>query len=638
MKARQTLLEENQDLKERLSYYQAIFEATPDAMLISDGQGKITMANQQAERLLGYTVNELVGMSIEDLVPKSSRKIHAKLRTQFTATSSSRTMGEGRGVKVLCKNGIELDVEISLSPIKTPQGLFFASAIRDISERLRTQQILRDKEQMLSDAEYIGQLGSWALDIATGCLIWSDQVYRLFEVDSAQFAPSYTNFLAVVHPEDREVVSQAYADSLITKQPYEITHRLLMPDGRIKWVHEKCTTDFDDQGKPIRSKGMVQDVTDTKKTQERLQLADMVYEYSIEGIVVTDAENRIISVNPAFTEITGYTQAEVLGKSPNIFKSGVQDNHFYRDMWQQLNTKGVWQGEIWDKRKDDKIHAKFLSIRVIHNPEGLIHRYLAIFSDITARKQYEEEIKRLSDTELNKAKLEAERASQAKSDFLSSMSHELRTPMNAVLGFAQLLELEDLSEDQSDSVEQILTAGRHLLDLINQVLDLSTIEAEKVEIKLETIDLNSVLQNCISLTKPLQAKYQVEIINKTEPCLCMVIADALHLKQVLVNLISNAIKYNRKNGTVTIFCESISTQAVKINVADTGNGLSEEQLKKLFQPFERLSAKNSSVEGSGVGLVITKKLIEAMHGKIGVSSIVKEGSCFWIEIPLGITE
>ena len=371
-----------------------------------------------------------------------------------------------------------------------------------------------------------------------------------------------------------------------------------------------------------------------KQSMNKLRLAATVFDNTMEGIMITDAEGNITCINPAFSHITGYTLSEVRGKNPRLFKSDRQSPEFYQVMWRDILTHGFWQGEIWDKRKDGNIHAKFLNINTLIGKDGSISGYIAFFSDITARKQYEEEIQRLSHSELNKAKQEAEKASRVKSEFIASMSHELRTPMNAVLGFAQLLEMEDLTEDQRDSVKEILTAGHHLLDLINEVLDLAKIEAQKLNIKLEKIELSTALKNCITLIQPLTSKHNIQIITDTRQCYPIVMADSLLLKQVLLNLISNAIKYNQADGSVTISCEEKEARILRVNITDTGKGLSAAQLAKLFQPFERLSAKNSDIEGTGIGLVISKKLIEAMKGRIGADSTPDVGSCFWIEIPL----
>jgi PAS domain S-box-containing protein len=264
-----------------------------------------------------------------------------------------------------------------------------------------------------------------------------------------------------------------------------------------------------------------------------------------------------------------------------------------------------------------------LPVLVEHNRSAL----RVALTDMTAHKQAEMVLIQARDL--------AEKANRAKSDFLSSMSHELRTPMNAVLGFAQLLESEDLTADQHDSVKEILTAGYHLLELINQVIDLSKIESEKIEIGREKIDLADLVQHCMMLIEPLTVKNAITIVNNISTTTHFtVLADSLRLKQVLLNLTSNAIKYNQVGGSVTLSAELGKPQTVRIKVIDTGKGLSKLQLAKLFQPFERLGAKNSNIEGTGIGLCISKKLIEAMGGAIGVESAEGQGCCFWIEVPL----
>lgn len=240
-----------------------------------------------------------------------------------------------------------------------------------------------------------------------------------------------------------------------------------------------------------------------------------------------------------------------------------------------------------------------------------------------------------AETGLQLARKAAEDANRAKSKFISTMSHELRTPLNAVLGFAQVLELDDLSHDQRDSVKEIIAAGNHLLNLINQVLDLSKIESEKFDLSLKEVDLAKTIKDCLNLVQPLTVNNNITIIDdvSTQEQFSLLV-DPLHFKQILLNLISNAIKYNRTDGSVRLFCKPIDTQTLRVEVEDTGYGLSEHQICNLFQPFERLGAKNSSIEGSGIGLYISKTLIKAMDGNIGVTSNEGEGCCFWVDVPL----
>jgi signal transduction histidine kinase len=261
------------------------------------------------------------------------------------------------------------------------------------------------------------------------------------------------------------------------------------------------------------------------------------------------------------------------------------------------------------------LHPKIVRLRV------------GVHLDINQHKRNEEK--------LLKEKMQAEAFSRAKTEFLSRMSHELRTPMNAVLGFAQLLEMDDLTADQKENVSEIINAGQHLLNLINEILELAAIESGKLDLHITEFELNQSVKHSISLTKLSAAKRGIEIIDNITPHQSLkLIADNMRFKQVLLNLMSNAIKYNQTNGQVILDYELIAEQQrVKINVADTGKGLSPEQMGLLFNSFERLGVKSEEVQGTGIGLCITKQLVEAMHGELIVKSKVGEGSCFSVILP-----
>jgi signal transduction histidine kinase/ActR/RegA family two-component response regulator len=235
-------------------------------------------------------------------------------------------------------------------------------------------------------------------------------------------------------------------------------------------------------------------------------------------------------------------------------------------------------------------------------------------------------------TDLQQARDEALKHSKAKSEFLSSMSHELRTPLNAILGFAQVLEMDAVDDMQKESVQEILQAGRHLLELINEVLDLSKIEAGRLTLSMEQIGLSGVQQECAMLTKNLAEHCQVSV-NFHEGCDYVVYADYTRIKQVYLNLLSNAIKYNRKQGSVDVSCSIVGEGMLRVSIMDTGPGIAAERQEGLFEPFNRLGAESSDIEGSGIGLIITRRLLEMMGGRIGFDTEVGVGSTFWIEMP-----
>lgn len=236
-------------------------------------------------------------------------------------------------------------------------------------------------------------------------------------------------------------------------------------------------------------------------------------------------------------------------------------------------------------------------------------------------------------SQMTEAKNEAERANKTKSEFLSSMSHELRTPMNAILGFAQLLEYDDaLSLDQRENIDEILKAGRHLLVLINEVLDLAKVESGKVELSMEPVELGPMIADCVSLVQPQADKNAITLNVNVEEHV-FVRADLTRLKQSAINLLSNAIKYNRKAGRVDVSVELQDDNKYRIYVKDTGQGIPKEKQVKLFEPFNRLGAEGGTIEGTGIGLTITRRIVELMGGTVDVESEVGQGSCFWIELP-----
>jgi signal transduction histidine kinase/ActR/RegA family two-component response regulator len=296
--------------------------------------------------------------------------------------------------------------------------------------------------------------------------------------------------------------------------------------------------------------------------------------------------------------------------------------------------------ELTAIRKDGSRLATVVSVTALRDAEESLIGYLLIATDNTARRLVEAEREQLNialrdkNIELEAARLVAEKANLAKSDFLSSMSHELRTPLSAVLGFAQLIESGSPAPTpaQKRSVDQILKAGWYLLELINEILDLALIESGKLSLSLEPISLSELVRECEAMIEPQARTRGISIAYPDFSAPAYVQADRTRLKQILINLLSNSIKYNRAAGRVVVDCTLTPEGRLRIGVKDTGEGLAPDKLAQLFQPFNRLGQEANLEQGTGIGLVVCKRLIELMGGEIGVESLVGEGSVFWIDL------
>jgi len=421
---------------------------------------------------------------------------------------------------------------------------------------------------------------------------------------------------------------------------YELTY--IRKDGSRFPAVVSVTALRDDQGGIIGYLLIGTDNTARKQVEEEQEKLDQrlrdqqfytrsLIESNIDALMTTDPSGIITDVNKQMEELTGRSREGLIGTP---FKNNFTDpERASAGISLVLGDGKVTDYELTARARNGKETVVSYNATTFHDRDGVLQGVFAAARDVTERKRWDQML--LENTaELEKAKAIAEKANLAKSDFLSSMSHELRSPLNAILGFAQLMESDSPSPTpaQKASIDQILHAGWFLLELINEILDLAVIESGRLSLSLEAVSLPEVMIECQAMIEPQAKKRGISMSFPKFEAACFIRADRTRLKQVLINLLSNAIKYNKAGGTVVVDCSLTGDERLRINVRDTGAGLTREMLAQLFQAFNRLGKEVGGEEGTGIGLVVSKRLVELMQGTIGAESTVGVGSVFWIEM------
>ncbi len=623
----------------RLRLLQRAMEASASGISMVDVNQPdmpLIYVNPAFERITGYKRDEVLG--------RNCRFLHGKETDQPGLDEIRAVLREGRVGEALLhnyrKDGSPFWNDLRIAPVHDEQGRLshFIGISDDVTERREADDALRKSEERLRRSQLYANIGTWDWNIQTGQLHWSERIAPLLGYPVGKRESTYENFLDGVHPDDRQQVIDAVNSCVELGVEYNIEHRCVWPDGTVRWLLERGDVVRDRDGTPLNMLGVVQDITQRKlaelkilEKQARLVIFNHIIKNVADAVITIDSVGTIGSFNPAAEKLFGYSAAEIINCNVNLLMPepyrSEHDRYLARHMAEQQAGIIGKQVELTGQRKDGAIFPLELAITGMEIDKN--KHFVGILRDISERKQYERAI--------IAAKDEAERANNAKSEFLSSMSHELRTPMNAILGFGQLLEIDDgLNEDQADCVDEMLKAGRHLLELINEVLDLSKIESGNINLSLEPLSCSELIGECLALVKPI-AQMKGITINDGAIGSYLIRADRTRLKQVLLNLLSNAIKYNRPQGEVSV--QVMAHQGfVRMSVSDTGYGIPAARQQEVFQPFSRLGAEDTDVEGTGIGLTISRRLMEMMGGSIDMESEEERGSRFWIELPEVVSE
>ncbi len=494
-------------LEESEAQNRTIVETAVDGIFTIDERGIIVGLNTAAEKLFGYTAEEAVGGNIRMMMPSPYAAEHDRYIENYLKTDIKKIIGFGRAAEGKRKDGSTFPIDLAVSEFRIKSRPMFTGIVRDITERKRMVEALRRSEASLAEAQKIANIGNCEWNINTGEIFWSDQLYRIFGLSPRAIEPTYGAFMEHVHPEDRGLVEEGINRALAKEEDFNVVHRIQLPGGEARIVHERGRVSFDKSGEPVKMIRMVQDVT-------------------------------------------------------------------------------AWK---------------------------------------------------LIEAELQKAREEAEEANQAKSDFLARMSHELRTPLNSVIGFANILlknKKGNLSEADINYLERVRQNGVHLLNLINDILDLSKVEAGKMEVELSTIDLESMIQGILGQFEQQAKERNLNLKAKIPSSLSPLETDGIKLKQVMINLIGNALKFTEKGHvSVQVTADPGNNSPQRIDVIDTGIGIGEDKLKDVFKAFQQISGEKArKYGGTGLGLAISKSFCDRLGYGLSVKSRIGKGTTFSIEL------
>jgi PAS domain S-box-containing protein len=635
----------------------SIIEATPDFVGTSDLAGHPIFINQAGLNMLGYEP----GQGISDINTAEMYTGWAAKKVWEEGVPHAMEHGSWSGeTALLSRDGTVIPVSQVIIAQEEADGEVksLSTIMRDISERKRDEEALKRSQVLLNETGRLAAVGGWELNIDTGELLWTDELYRFYEVDR-NFKPTLDKVLDFHAPSSKSLREQALRRAIELGEPFDLELEVTTAKGNRRWIHSIGRAD------PERRKvhGALLDITARKQAEialresrERLQrLLDSMFEAAY-GV---DIEGRCTFVNQSFLRMLGYQHADELLGQP--IHSLIHHSHadgrpypasecrMYRAY--RANQAANVSDEVFWRSDGVAIPVEYWSHPIV--ADGEVTGAIATFIDITERKQAQAALLQMNETleqkvvertaELEQARHEADDANRAKSAFLSTMSHEIRTPMNALLGILELLALDKINSEQQRMLAMAESSGKSLLRIIDDILDFSKIEAGKLDIHPEPTAVTELIELTAQFFMPVARSKGLPLVYSTSPEISpALLADRLRLRQILNNFVSNAIKFTEQ-GQVEIRAELVAhlpgADRIRISVADTGVGISAETQSRLFQPFSQADTETTRrYGGSGLGLVICQRLSEMMGGRIELDSAPGKGTTLRLTLDLPVID
>jgi PAS domain S-box-containing protein len=644
---------------EKQQQFEALLESAPDALVITDAGGEITLVNRRAQELFGYAPGEMIGKNVEILMPEAQRQGHVAMRDAFVnaARSGARRNAKARELVAAHRDGTLIPVEISLNPMGQGASLRIIAALRDITERKAMQRALnlRDQEYSRLVSTIPGTVYRARPDEHWTMLYMNDAVETLTGYPAREFINNAVrSYASIIHPEDTQHVSRVISAAVAEDRTFTLQYRILDRDGEERLVFETGRAEYNEDGASETLVGTLIDITPRmlaeqrrEESEQRLLLiadaADLgLWEYLVEGdrfitnvnfarllhyspLELRESEDTWAPLRHGIDSVVRLTHPDDVSRALALATDCLEGRtDVYRCEYRQLCADGEWRwfldvGQVVERDKSGRM-SRIAGVRINNHAQRLLNQ------------------------ELEAARDAAQAATAAKSSFLANMSHEIRTPMNAIIGMTHLAMRTQLDDRQRDYLGKIELSAETLLSIINDILDFSKIEAGKLSVESIPFALDDVFERLVHTTGMRAADKNIEFLFKLPTDLPrLLLGDPVRLGQILVNLCSNAVKFTEDGGeviaAVDILERSDHQLLLQFSVSDTGIGLTTEQQSALFQAFTQADPSTTrKYGGTGLGLAICKSLVDIMGGHIWVESEFGVGSVFRFTLPCGIEE
>ena len=624
LRFRQLFLEAQQS-ESRL---RAVMDTAIDGIIMIDGRGTVQSYNSAAQRILGWSAEQVLGRNVHMLMPEPHHSAHDGYLQHHIRTGEERIIGTGREVEALHQDGSVVPIRLAVGRVQLPGPPLFVGFISDISQRRAIEASLRESEEKfrslisnIPGVTFRSQLNdNWPL------LFISDTVHTLTGWTAEDFLAGRIHFAQLIAPEDWQSVQAAVTQAVQQGTPFQVEYRLKHRDGSLRWVSGTGRGVTDPQGGLQWIDGVLVDTTERHARNAEFESTVHAI-WRSQAVVEFDLQGRVLTANTNFLNLTGYALEEIQGQHHRMFcPPGTVQDPAYGALWTRLASGEFASGEFLRLGKHGREVWMYATYNPILDAEGQPFKIVKIATDLSLRRAMEQELRH--------AKERAEQAAAARSMFLANMSHEIRTPMNAIIGFTEALQDSPLDAVQRRHLGTVHHAARSMLRLLNDILDTAKLEKGAVELELADFSLRELCGQILASLRITAQRKGLELrLDYPDTLPDVLYGDALRVQQILVNLLGNALKFTEQ-GHVTLHVAYHAGELL-LEVQDTGIGIAADKLERIFDPFAQADASTTRrFGGTGLGTTISRQLSELMHGSIGVRSTLGKGSTFSVRLPL----